>query len=105
MREIDLEFNFTDMPEVTMTGIGQCVKDNKPFGLVSRRGRNVVVFSIQHLKSWWVLTDGTVQAAYSYNNEQDFMNGVSMQLLTHRNFVAPEMILQAPQTHKLLEQL
>jgi hypothetical protein len=99
---ITMEFDYINMPEATVNGIAEAIENKQPFGLVGKHGRNIVIFSIAHLKSWWVLKNGYVQAAYSYQNEKAFIDAVSMQLLSHKNFISAELLLQAPTTQKLL---
>ncbi|HYH13579.1 MAG TPA: hypothetical protein VD794_00070 [Flavisolibacter sp.] len=90
-----MSFEYYNLNPATPLGIQEAIDNKQPFGLVAGSKRNVVIFSVAHLASWWVLNDGTVQASYTYAGMKQFMEAISMQLYSHRDLVEPKLLLQS----------
>lgn len=92
-QQVTIETYYSKLPEETMQAVMKALAEREYFGLKGRK--SVVVFCIGNLRSYWINQKGKITANYQYTTEQAFIDGVKMQLITHREFISRLQLIEA----------
>lgn len=84
--------------EKVIERIEQFLKDNSPFGLKCQR--STVIFIPHQFKAYWIWSDGETGPEFNYGNTTDFITGLKMQYLSHKELVTPDELLGVAQLLK-----
>lgn len=82
--QVEIKCHYQTLSPEVMESVMQAIKEQRAFILAGTR--SAVLFDIKTLSAVWI---GSQQASFHYDSTQAFGNGVSLQLLSHQQYIDP----------------